>query len=556
MLSVFESSGRTSSFGVFCDILHSKVAVTITDGEKVWHTDDIASTTRFHVSLAAGTTRTEYGPSYAEKLYESLSKRGSPDSLYTVLFEDSSSSSLMVTIKESIGEHATTRLFQGDILLHNESSRLGLMMMMHKISAKFYVQLQEIATLSAHLNESLKQLQQATQRDEQLASMKEKFQDDMLLKMSLLLNAKKRYASNLTEGHCGRNEVGETGGNKQVPSTVVVGRDGTNNASIYHDGSDDDGKLVDDDDGDLSDLSTSEKRRKVGTGRGAQQSARRSVATAAVRGARGVAISSQSSASRKRKAIATASSTEIPVSSPSPGTGTGTGSRGVGTVRTALSPKSDHSVAITMPFIGGGEEEEDKRNQQQEREVNLVLSSVPQAHIAVGSVQHDPVVIATGTVDALAISASTNPHSSSSSSSSFCPAGGATTHTTATTTTGTIIATVDTAAVAPTTTRSDAGSSNRNSNSNSSGGGYPPKDAVTGGSITTSSTNVHAVSMNIGNSSNDKNSSDNNNHNSFGTTASSSSSTRSSCNNNNNVGPPQHVRQFRKFLDEADSDED
>mmetsp|Transcript_6369 Transcript_6369/g.10709 ORF Transcript_6369/g.10709 Transcript_6369/m.10709 type:complete len:413 (-) Transcript_6369:358-1596(-) len=347
MLSVFESSGRTSSFGVFCDILHSKVAVTITDGEKVWHTDDIASTTRFHVSLAAGTTRTEYGPSYAEKLYESLSKRGSPDSLYTVLFEDSSSSSLMVTIKESIGEHATTRLFQGDILLHNESSRLGLMMMMHKISAKFYVQLQEIATLSAHLNESLKQLQQATQRDEQLASMKEKFQDDMLLKMSLLLNAKKRYASNLTEGHCGRNEVGETGGNKQVPSTVVVGRDGTNNASIYHDGSDDDGKLVDDDDGDLSDLSTSEKRRKVGTGRGAQQSARRSVATAAVRGARGVAISSQSSASRKRKAIATASSTEIPVSSPSPGTGTGTGTTG-STIREAH-PAGSHSSTPPAP---------------------------------------------------------------------------------------------------------------------------------------------------------------------------------------------------------------
>lgn len=192
MLSTFETLD-TASYVVWSTENEQGLTITATDGLKIWHT-----ATRVTASDKPASRKHESDESFMTQLKRSL-RTDSASSLSSEVDFKLSGDNVQLTIKETLGSTSTKSVLYKATLLPVEDIQLSFMNMFAEISAKIRSDEASTATLNKTISEYIQQIDILSSNTKEMGTMKDKLQDELVSKMCMVLNCKKREIERLNQ---------------------------------------------------------------------------------------------------------------------------------------------------------------------------------------------------------------------------------------------------------------------------------------------------------------------------------------------------------------------
>lgn len=194
MLSIFETLEDESYIIWTVDSVPGLV-ITATNGQQVWRSQGIVSAD----TDKPASRKHEPDDSFMMQLRQSLSKSASPGiSPYEVEFK-LANGELLLSVKETLGTTSTKSLLFKNTLQPVQQPQAAFKDIFMEISTKMYKDEVNTVGLKKTISEYTKQIEILSNNTKEMGTMKDKLQDELISKMCMVLNCKKREIERLNE---------------------------------------------------------------------------------------------------------------------------------------------------------------------------------------------------------------------------------------------------------------------------------------------------------------------------------------------------------------------
>jgi hypothetical protein len=186
MLSIFKGESD-SAFVVWTAERTQGIDLIVSDGSRVWH-----SAEPIDASTKPASRKQEPDEEYIAQLRKAL-KNDQVDvsSSFDVELRPGEDG-LRITVKETIGSTSTKSVLFKITLPMVDSPEEGMILLLSRISAKMQRDALHVATQNKSLAEYAALVETLRNDTREMATLKDKIQDEMIAKMCMLLNCKKR----------------------------------------------------------------------------------------------------------------------------------------------------------------------------------------------------------------------------------------------------------------------------------------------------------------------------------------------------------------------------
>jgi hypothetical protein len=193
MLSIFKGESD-SAFVLWTAERTQGIDLIVSDGSRVWH-----SAEPIDASTKPASRKQEPDEEYIAQLRKAL-KNDQVDvsSSFDVELRPGEDG-LRITVKETIGSTSTKSILFKITLPMVDSPEEGMIQLLSQISAKMQRDALHVATQNKSLAEYAALVETLRNDTREMATLKDKIQDEMIAKMCMLLNCKKREIWRLTQ---------------------------------------------------------------------------------------------------------------------------------------------------------------------------------------------------------------------------------------------------------------------------------------------------------------------------------------------------------------------